>query len=114
MALRERKYMKQIIGGRSPIISILAGIILFLVISLCWGFLAALIGWLANLDPSEAWWQKIGYFAVFFLPEPIFAYASAYIAGRMSSAYVFRVTLCITLALTIIGFTMLAILYPYE
>jgi len=100
-------------GGRSPAFGILAGLGFFVSAGLCWSLIAGLVAWAVHLDPSESWWQRVGYFLVFFLPGPALAFAAHRLSGRISGHWAARVTLYASLAILTAAFVMLALLYPY-
>ena len=92
----------------------LLGLGVFIGSSALWGFVAAFPMWVLDLDPSEEWWQRVGYFALIFLPMAGYAFLGMRFASRASGRHAGILTLGLCLFLVVAGFSTLAVLYPYD
>jgi len=101
--------------SRHPATGILLGMAAFIASSSVFLFFVAPYPVLIlDLDPSERWWQRVGYFVVCFLPLLGFAAAGGWVSARTSGKRAGLVTLAGCLTLVVSGFAALAVLYPYE
>lgn len=94
----------RICNNRHPARGTLAGIAFFVIISCIWGYVSGFLGLIFDLDLTESWWQRVGAFAVVFIPELIFLFLAWRISSRSSGRRAGLITLGVCLALIIAGF----------